>query len=237
MLPDPFGFGVGVAKGDTKVKRFAGSLLVVAFASASALGGTVTFTSSNNSFNPFAAGFVVGVDDQVVFDISITDLDGALGTVGDVGEGFDALELLIGSNDGLSFAGPESFVFSPEANALSFNCGLTCVTALGSGAFYANEFKIDFFAGGTFDGSPPVANLAGGGFTVGTLTVDASGLGLGDFDLLVDSVFDQNQSIAALANPFEGISGIGTVHITPEPATISLLGLASLALIRRRKKA
>ena len=40
MFPGPEIFGWGASKGETKVRKFAGSMLMVAFAHASALGAT-----------------------------------------------------------------------------------------------------------------------------------------------------------------------------------------------------
>ena len=54
--------------------------------------------------------------------------------------------------------------------------------------------------------------------------------------LVCNGEFDQ-QSFAVIGLPSEALFGVGTINIVPEPATMSLLGLASLALIRRRKKA
>ena len=75
-------------------------------------------------------------------------------------------------------------------------------------------------------------------FLLGTLTVDATGLAPGAYQVMVDAGRDGNRS---------GITGggvtdlvemsIASVTIIPEPATISLLALGALALIRRRKSA
>lgn len=234
MLPNPFGFGVGVAKGEKKVKRFAGSLLVVALAHASALGGTITFTAAQNVFDNTVAADVAALS-SIEFVVKIADFDNELGLPGDVGEALDGLDVLVGSTDDLSFV---NFVFSDAVFAASL-CNLAgldgnCAQSAGPGDVYPNgDFKFGFTAI-----TGPVL-LGAGGFEVGSLFVDASALvsDLGDHSLIVNGDFDGRQSSAALGSPLEALFGGATVTITPEPATMTLLGLASLALIRRRKRA
>ena len=66
--------------------------------------------------------------------------------------------------------------------------------------------------------------------------MDTTGLPNGEYHVNINGDFDQ-QSFAVIGLPSEALFGVGTINIVPEPATMSLLGLASLALIRRRKKA
>lgn len=195
------------------MRTIAVGLVVVAFANAYAWGGTVSFTPDKHEIYPVHLG---GPDSSIVnFDLAIATLDELSG-----GQ-FDGMDAVVGSNDGLLVT---NFVFSAEASAACFSvfCGMDVP---GPGK-YESDIKFGFFA---------AAGTQSLVFPLGTITVDTSGLGVGTYQVMIDQDFDQ-QSFAALGLPTEGLFGVGTINIVPEPATMTLLGLASLALIRRRRK-
>jgi hypothetical protein len=71
---------------------------------------------------------------------------------------------------------------------------------------------------------------------IGVLSVDATGADLGDYSIIVDSGFDAGRS--AIGDPTgnsDTLLGSATFTVIPEPATLTLLGLAALGFLRRRK--
>ena len=197
------------------MRTIAVGLVVIAFTNAYAWGGTISFTPDKHEIFPVHLG---GTDSTVVtFDLalaSINKLDGGL---------FDGMDAVVGSNEGLLVT---DWVFNTDtigACAGGFFCG---VFNPGPGK-YDSDIKFGFFSTGALTPS----------WSMGTLTVDANTLPVGSYQVVIDAASDQ-QSFAALGLPVEGLFGVGTVNIVvPEPATMTLLGLASLALIRRRRKA
>ena len=143
------------------------------------------------------------------FDVSVATNGGA---------GFNSADLLIGSND-LALM---SFDYTQEALD-AFGFFITNPPAPNT-SFYADGFSIGGFAPG---------GLASG-IILGTLTVDAAGLAAGEYTVMVDSSIDGGFSNLDAS---ESISGFGTVSVVPEPATITLLALAALGFLRRRKTA
>ncbi len=70
---------------------------------------------------------------------------------------------------------------------------------------------------------------------LGTLTVDATGLPLGQYTVAVDPDRDGGYSGASFLGEFEPLSGQGVVRVIPEPTTLALLTLAVLGLVRFRR--
>jgi len=73
------------------------------------------------------------------------------------------------------------------------------------------------------------------------MTVSTVGITSGDYSLRLSNILDvigeDSYFNAQDASPIAADITNGSIHITPEPATVTLLGLGALALLRRRKVA
>lgn len=123
-----------------------------------------------------------------------------------------AISMDLGSNDGLdvSFALGAALSGWVPAPAVS-----------DSNAVYADGVFIDGF---TLLGPTAVPVL------LGVMTVDAAGLAGGMYGFEVSGQFGGTTPGAR-----DPIEGAGMVNVIPEPASLSLLALGALGLIRRRK--
>ncbi|MCH7840883.1 MAG: hypothetical protein IID38_11710 [Planctomycetes bacterium] len=95
------------------------------------------------------------------------------------------------------------------------------------------------------DGDLPVGLVGGlaavGGqlappLLLGSLTVDAAGLAIGEYAVIVDPDRDGGLSIVGLrGGAFESLNGMGVVRVIPDPGTLTLLALATMGLGRLKR--
>lgn len=90
-----------------------------------------------------------------------------------------------------------------------------------------NTYTHDIYVGGFF--SDPVASYA-----IGSLQIDAAGLAPGLYTVGVSTEIDGFSGMADPDGNPEAASGSFTVQVVPEPASLALLSLGTLGLIRRR---
>jgi hypothetical protein len=72
---------------------------------------------------------------------------------------------------------------------------------------------------------------------VGAITLDASGLSPGDYEVFVDSDLDFGTSSLGLGTAGEPLFGSAVVRVLPEPATLALLGVGASVCGRRAGRA
>lgn len=193
------------------MKRLVTGLLVAAFATTSAFAGT-TGTVRYDLITPDG---VPGADQA--FDVSVQTPD----------TGIDALDIVMAARDASGI----------QSSAMSF--------AFDSA--FANAFNFTLVADGPPVGSGRAFASANGGLVgqdilVGRLTIDTTGLPLGTYEIFTDNdaegIFGpdgiSNAQVNGVKTP---LFGAGSFNIVPEPATLGLLAIGGLAVLRRRKKA
>lgn len=207
------------------MKRVAGSLLAFGLLVTTAQGGVVSFGGSE---------FQVLPGEDLVLPVIVSSSDAA---------SWNAMDIIIGSWDGLGLvwkgydSGFLSFLDFPATVPGPFGLYPSDVlvggvnTVVGQGGV------------GTTNSPWNQNNLP---LLVGHVTIDTSGLSENpDHVYIIDvnpsyeeEIFGGQFSALTLDGGLQDeLSGRASIRVVPEPATMGLLGLASLALIRRRKTA
>lgn len=189
------------------MRKFAVVLLVIGMTQATAFGGLI-------SFEPEKTTIDIDAGDSTLVKINVF-----VSGLGAINDGFQSLDVLFGANE-LDLV---DFVIETTLSFGFINVDTNPVTGV-----YADEILAGGFA---FAAIPAV-----GPVLFGSLTVEAAGLGYGNYEIIVDGFNDGDRSVAVNVTR-DILAGVGSINIVPEPATITLLGLASLALIRRRRQA
>lgn len=192
------------------MRKLAAILAAVGLSATSALGATVTFAP-----NPAGSDTVLdtALPATVNFDLIIGDIPAINGANG----GLLSVDVVVGSEGPLTLTG---FTYNP-----AFVAGALLPPPA---AAPLGIYGVDLYFGGA---QIPATRPGGPSYTLGTLAVGVpAGTPMGDYTIKVDSLFDQFSSV----NGTDNLGGVGTVHVVPEPATLGLLALGALGLIRRR---
>ena len=191
------------------MKKVVAAWMLVACASSHAFGGIV-------GFNPPKIEIDLAVSTLGKFSVSVASMT-------QFSNVFTSFDIVFGSDDvditGFVFDGAIPGIF--PLNAIDVPASPT------SAWTYDADIGGVSFTGGT---SPP--------FLLGSLTFDTALLAPGTYMIEVDPTMGGAPSElknSAFPGQSELLTGIGTINVIPEPATISLLGLAALVLVRRRK--
>lgn len=180
------------------MKRFAAMLAIVGLVASASFAGTVQF-------------------DPALTEVLITDIANPVviqATLNADAGNFDAANVVIGANDGLTIT---DFSYTQEfSDAADF---LQAPQVIG---IYTSDLFVGGFASAGL--STPLV--------LGTLTVTLPPTAqVGDeFLFSVDPSIDGFSSLGS-----EPLNGSGMVRVVPEPATLCLLGLGAVGLIRRRR--
>lgn len=185
------------------------ALSVVALANSSAPGGIV-------AFDPLVQEVDLSGDTRTTFEVSIASLD----TI----TWFNAFDIVLGSDD------LEIFEWKWDTwSGLFDDPGNVCYP--GPCPWPMGIYPSDLLVGWPLLGgqlAPPLL--------LGSLTVDAAGLAIGEYAVIVDPDRDGGLSIVGLrGGAFESLNGMGVVRVIPDPGTLTLLALATMGLGRLKR--
>lgn len=173
-------------------------------AGSSAFAGLATFSPSPQDNIPEGTA-------TVSMDLTVT---------AEVLQNFDGADILLNSDVPFTFAYSDGF--KAAANAFVLDPGVPLNQGI-----RANDLYIA--------GLATTVGALGTSINVGTVTFDSSALTPGTYSILVSSDADNGISFLGRGGATtEGLTGSGSFTVIPEPASLGLLGLGALGLLRRR---
>jgi hypothetical protein len=224
------------------MKKVAVTLLVLAFAPASAMAGVIHFgevapIDLSDPAETYVREIPVSVSTQlslinsvrVIFesadlfiDPADTDDNTPLPVATALGDMSDGSGFMPDGQFGIPLAGPP---FDPQGFLGNFSTGF-----MGdNGVTMTYGINLEVVNTGDRD---EWAITPGEMLLMGMLTVDATGLPEGSYAV---GVYNPSSVLANTARAEDPLSGEGVVRVIPEPATLALLGVGGLAFLRRRR--
>jgi hypothetical protein len=173
--------------------------------------GTASFTAVGDLNGATSAIAEVNLGVPATFDIGVTSGVG----------NFNTADLIIGANG------------IPGIGTFTYNAAWNSAFSQVSTPTYFNAGELVYYQRAVMVGGANAASV-GASKALGTLVVPTTGLPLGDYLIKIDSAIDGFSNLGN-ASVAETISGLGTIRVVPEPASLMLLGLGAAATLRRRR--